>query len=60
MGNNLFLTGLTDQKKDACQRDIVEKKERGESSESLFRIYTKEDIINSLKSFYEDRTKSFD
>jgi len=26
MGNNLFLTGLTDQKRDACQRDIVEKK----------------------------------
>ena len=56
--NALFLTNLTGHRKEAIQKEIEEKLPQGES-ESIIHNYPKEEIVNAVRAFYEDRVKNF-
>lgn len=58
MANNLFLTNLTGHRKEAVQNDINEHLPK-KNAEYITNTYPREEIINAVKAFYEEKTKTF-
>jgi hypothetical protein len=59
-GHNLFLqgAGISGHRKDAVQKDINEKIPQGDS-EYILHNYPREEIVNALRDFYDQRNKNF-
>jgi hypothetical protein len=56
---NLFLTNLTSgHRKEAVQNDINERLPKGDS-EYIIKTYPKDEILNAVRAFYEDKAKDF-
>ena len=56
--NHLFLTNLTGHRKEAVQKDIEERLPKNEL-EYVTQTYPKDEIVNAVRAFYEDKAKDF-
>jgi hypothetical protein len=57
-GHALFLTGITGHRKEAVQKDISERIPKGDS-EYIIQTYPKDEIVNAVRDYYDERTKNF-
>lgn len=58
MANNLFLTSITGHRKEAVQNDINERLPKNDS-EYILNTYPRDQIINAVRAFYEEKVKTF-
>jgi len=58
-GNNLFLTGIGNHKRDVAQKEVVDKILK-EDFEEVLQNYPKEDIVEAVRSLYTEGKKNFE